>query len=334
MIVFFLALMAATSTRALDPQPAARMAKAVGEANRVMLLTGAGVSCGAGIPDFRSPGGMYSTLRPELLTATEEEKRLMRQDPTFVVEKRMFFNNPLPYHEVRRPFILGTQARQWKPTLFHRFVEALDKRGKLLRLVTQNIDGLDFLTETTADKIVPCHGTIARAACEACREALDFNVYCGLVRTQIKDIYGVDASAPEASTSLVCRVCGKPALKPTTVLFGSNLPAAFFESLETDLPEADLLIVAGTSLLVSPANMVAAYATCPRFVVDRQRVGEHLGLRFEDAASDDVYVAGDADDVFGRLMLELQWLDDIQHPDDLPPASRATFDALRLASRA
>ena len=94
----------------------------------VVVLTGAGVSCAAGIPDFRSPGGMYDTLRPELITATPQERAAMARDPTCVVLKDMFLQNQFPYHEVRRPFILGTQRQQWKATLFHRFLEVLDNR--------------------------------------------------------------------------------------------------------------------------------------------------------------------------------------------------------------
>ena len=89
---------------------------------KVVVLTGAGVSCAAGIPDFRSPGGMYDTLRPELITASPQERAAMARDPTAVVLKDMFLQNQFPYHEVRRPFILGTQRQQWKATLFHRFL--------------------------------------------------------------------------------------------------------------------------------------------------------------------------------------------------------------------
>ena len=131
---------------------------------RVVVLTGAGVSCAAGIPDFRSPGGMYDTLRPELITASPQERAAMARDPTAVVLKDMFLQNQFPYHEVRRPFILGTQRQQWKATLFHRFLEVLDNKGKLLRLVTQNIDGLDFQTNISPDRICACHGSVGRAA--------------------------------------------------------------------------------------------------------------------------------------------------------------------------
>ena len=60
-----------------------------GDCRSIFCLTGAGVSTGAGIPDFRSPGGMYDSLRPELLTATERQRRMMQADPVHVVTKEL-----------------------------------------------------------------------------------------------------------------------------------------------------------------------------------------------------------------------------------------------------
>ena len=68
-------------------------------------------------PDFRSPGGMYDTLRPELITATATQRKLMELDAIYVVEKNMFMQNAFPYLEVRRPFILGVRDQKWKPTI-------------------------------------------------------------------------------------------------------------------------------------------------------------------------------------------------------------------------
>jgi len=139
------------------------------ECRSISILTGAGVSCAAGIPDFRSPGGMYATLRPELITATEAQRAAMAADPVTVVERGMFLRNPFPYLEVRRPFILGTQERRWRATISHRFIELLhSKAGKLTRLYTQNIDGLDYQTGLPHDHIVPVHGSIGSVACEVC----------------------------------------------------------------------------------------------------------------------------------------------------------------------
>ena len=60
---------------------------------------------------------MHDTLRPELITATPSQRRLMQMDPTYVVSKEIFMENAFPYLEVRRPFILGIRDRKWKPTI-------------------------------------------------------------------------------------------------------------------------------------------------------------------------------------------------------------------------
>ena len=110
----------------------------------IAILAGAGMSVASGIPDFRSAGGLYDTLRPGLLTATLEEREAIRADPTFALDMTLFLQNPLPCLELNRPFILGTRDNLWKATLAHRFVELLHKKtGKLTRLYQQNIDGLE-----------------------------------------------------------------------------------------------------------------------------------------------------------------------------------------------
>lgn len=309
------------------------------ECQHVAILSGAGMSCASGIPDFRSPGGMYDTLQPHLITATEQQRQLMRQDPTNVVTWDMFQQNAFPYLEVRRPFILGTRDRKWKATVAHRFAELLHvKLHKLRRIFTQNIDGLDFqCDQIPRDKIVPVHGTLGRVACEGCGAEADYNRFCHQVQTQIKDIYkakeGDDndndvaatappAAAPKESTPILCEQCRKPLVKPTTVLFGRSLPEEFFVRLEQDLPKLDLLIVAGTSLVVSPANTLVPYAADKtiRVVVNREPVGVELGLDFANPASRDCFAQGDCDDVFLELCKELGWLDDLK-PDLLPPES-------------
>mmetsp|Transcript_276 Transcript_276/g.296 ORF Transcript_276/g.296 Transcript_276/m.296 type:complete len:151 (+) Transcript_276:59-511(+) len=134
-------------------------------AKSIGVLTGAGISVGAGIPDFRSPGGLYDTLKPDLLTATAAQRREMSYDPTTVVSWSLFRENQFPYLELRRPFILGlNQEKKWKPTLAHFFLDTLEKKGVLSRVYTQNIDGLDYQMDIPHEKIVPCHGSLGSAS--------------------------------------------------------------------------------------------------------------------------------------------------------------------------
>ena len=306
------------------------------ECKNVCILTGAGVSVAAGIPDFRSPGGMYMTLKPELITATAAQRAAMAADPVSVVLREMFFANPFPYLEVRRPFILGTREQKWRATLSHRFAELLHERtGKLARLYTQNIDGLDYQCAIPNDKIVPVHGSIGRVACEGCGAETDFGAFCDSVSANIKDLYGIDEAAPKESTPIPCARCNRPLVKPTTVLFGSNLPDSFFERSREDMPVCDLLIVAGTSLVVSPANSLVYRANpeAPRLVINNEPVGEDLGLDYGEGGGGPqrtargkrwptLFAQGDCDDVFLELMLALGWHADLSAlVEKLPEAS-------------
>jgi NAD-dependent SIR2 family protein deacetylase len=307
----------------------AAFAARVASGARVTLLFGAGVSCASGIPDFRSPGGMYATLRPELLTATPAQRDWMSREPTAIVDKALFLSNPLPYHEVRRPFILGTHEGAWRPTLAHSFASALGARGQLRHVLTQNIDGLERRLPFPAGAVVNVHGTIAEAACEGCGRAAEPAAYMDAVRRQIRNIYE-PAEGPPASTPILCAGCGAPAVKPTTVLFGGQLPSAFFDAAAADFAPggAELLIVAGTSLRVFPAaSIVPAAEGIPRLVINREPVGAELG--FDPAAvATDVLLAADIDAGFLELGRRAGLLGAMRaHAPHLCEASRALLEA-------
>ena len=242
----------------------------------------------------------------------------MKSDPTYVVEKEMFLSNSFPYLEVRRPFILGTREKKWKATLSHRFCELIHtKTKKLTRIYTQNIDGLDHqCSAIPKEKIVDVHGTISQVACEVCGTEMDFNEFCDLVQSSIKDIYNSDDKAPSESSPIPCKNCGKAAVKPKTVLFGSNLPSEFFECTEEDLNDADLLIIAGTSLVVSPANSLVyrVGSNCLRMVVNTEQVGQELGIEYGYGASSgrDFFAQGKCDEIFLDLIKELDWMEDLK----------------------
>ena len=279
---------------------------------------------------------MYDTLRPELITATDRQRAQMKYDPTFVVEKSMFFQNQFPYLEVRRPFILGTREKKWKATLAHHFVELLHKKTeKLTRLYTQNIDGLQFQCDgIPREKIVCIHGTIGLVECENCGHSVDLGEFCDNVKSSIKDIYGLDKEAPTTSSEIKCVSCGQPTLKPATVLFGGSLPEEFFSLAQEDLPKLDLLIIAGTSLVVSPANSISYNVPdrTIRLIINNEPVGQELGIKYHDDGTNtrDVFVEGDCEEVFLNLMCLLGWHEDILGVRDvLPEASLKLVDEKR-----
>ena len=326
----------------------------------VAFLTGAGMSVSAGIPDFRSPGGMYDTLRPELLSATEAQRSQMRSEPTTVVSWPLFRVNPRPYLELRRPFILGVAERQWKPTLAHWFIRACHDRGILRRVYTQNIDGLDHQIGVPGERVVSVHGTMGTVSCEFCGAEADVDTFRRRVKKDIKDIYGVDDDAPaESSLGVACERCGKPGVKPDTVLYGSSLPGRFFQLVDDDdpntgdLPNLAVLFIAGTSLTVGPANSVATLVgpRTIRVVVNLEPVGQDLGVRYGGGGGGgsggeggekwegemmgrDLFLRGGCDEVFARLADALGWLDDFAaRREDLAPRSREILDEALATKR-
>lgn len=286
-----------------------------GKILNIGFLTGAGISCSSGIPDFRSAGGMYDTLNPDLLTATNEEKELLRNDPVNVVNIEMFKLNQFPYLEVRRPFILGTKEKMWKPTLSHYFIKILQNKGLLKRVYTQNIDGLDYYLDLPDDKIIPVHGTISKIECEFCKISYPFDKFCEELKSNIKDIYDSTSDSPKFSTNIVCPSCNKNGIKPSTVMYGTSLPKIFFESLEKDFPDnIDLLIVVGTSLTVSPACNLVQYvnSNVPRIVINKERVGENLGLEYDNPDKEDIHMPSECDIAFLHLAMQLGFIDELQ----------------------
>ena len=261
----------------------------------------------------------------------------METDPTYVVEKSMFMQNSFPYLEVRRPFILGTRQRIWKATIAHRFAELLHtKTGKLTRVYTQNIDGLyQQCTGIPVEKVVNVHGTLGAAACEACGNPADFDEFCNSVRENIKDIYQEDINAPRESTPVTCSSCGRAAVKPKTVLFGSSLPSEFFERGAEDMPKVDMLIVAGTSLVVSPANSLVYSVPdeAIRVVINKEPVGSELGIEYGPSAKRDYFAKGACDDIFLELMDHLGWLDDLATLIDELPSGSVDILQSKLKSR-
>ena len=291
---------------------------------------------------------MYDTLRPGLLTASDDDRAIMADDPTHVVSWDLFEHNSLPYLELRRPFILGLADGKWKPSLAHWFMRVLHDEDKLARVFTQNIDGLDFELGLPDGLVIPVHGSMGAVSCEFCGASVPLGRFRDAVRTQIRDIYnqGGGEAGPDVSTPIACVQCGRCGVKPTTVLYGRCLPDAFFAASSAEqLAGIDLFITMGTSLTVHPAASLPAAMppTTMRAVINRERVGEGVGLDFSApyAAVDtsfaspghtlparDVFVGGDCDEIILELAARLGWLDKLAALRDcMAPSSMQLLDA-------
>lgn len=193
----------------------------VGAAERVVVLTGAGISTDSGIPDFRGPQGVWT------------------KDPA--AEKTATLQNYLADPDVRRQAWqnrLTSPAWAAKPNLGHQAIVELERQGKLLAVVTQNIDELHQRAGTDPALVVEVHGTIHRYACWDCGDQGDMQLVLDRVRA------GEDDPA--------CSGCGG-ILKSATISFGQALVPEVIERALRVAEEADLLLAVGSTLSVYPA---------------------------------------------------------------------------------
>jgi NAD-dependent deacetylase sirtuin 2 len=225
-------------------------------------LTGAGTSVAAGIPDFRTPKtGLYSKL---------DEYDLPY--PQAVFDISFFDENPKPFFQVSKTLLPGTL----KPVTAHYFPTLFNRHGLLQRLYTQNIDSLDRAAGTPEDKVIECHGSYLYNTCRKCKKECTFEEY--------KDEF-------MSGEVVHCHECKEGIIKPNVVFFGEGLPAVFFENVKDDLEEADLLIVMGSSLEVSPCNNIPAGVgpNCVRVLINLGPVAEIEKEVYYKDADDKLY---------------------------------------------
>ena len=200
----------------------ARTRQWVDEAERVVALTGAGISTDSGIPDFRGPQGVWT------------------KDPA--AERSSHISAYLADPDVRRrtwQTRLHSPAWQARPNLGHRALVDLERRGKLDVLVTQNIDGLHQLAGSEPGRVLEVHGTLRRYACLSCGAGGPMEVVLDRLRG------GEDDPACTEGD------CGG-ILKSATVSFGQALPADVLDRAFDAVQRCDLLLAVGTSLTVQP----------------------------------------------------------------------------------
>lgn len=187
----------------------------IDEASHIVFFTGAGVSTGSGIPDFRSQDGLYN--------------QKYDVPPEEIISHHYFVQNPEGFYRFYKDRMIYPDA---KPNSVHRFIADCEKKHKSLGVVTQNIDGLHQLAGSK--NVYELHGSVLRNYCEDC---------CAF--------YPVETII-ESDGVPRCPKCGG-IIKPDVVLYEEGLSDAVVNGAVAAIQSADVLIVLGTSLVVYPA---------------------------------------------------------------------------------
>ena len=197
-------------------------------ARRIVVLTGAGISTDSGIPDFRGPQGVWT------------------RDPK--AEKMATLQHYVADPEVRkRAWRMRLESRSWlaEPNAGHHALVALERRGTLDTLITQNVDGLHLKAGHSADRVVEIHGTTRDVVCLDCGERAPMERALARVQAGEED--------PP------CRSCGG-ILKSATISFGQALVREDLLRAEQAARRADLLLAVGSTLSVFPIAGVVPVA--------------------------------------------------------------------------
>ncbi len=203
-----------------------RLAELIAGSKRIVAFTGAGISTESGIPDFRSPGGIWSRMQP--------------------IDFRDFMGSADMRREAwRRKAVIDRDFHQATPNRGHRALAALVERGVMRAIITQNIDGLHQAAGVPAEQVVELHGNGTYATC----------LSCGL-RYELAPIM---AAFARDETLPVCDECGG-IIKAATISFGQAMPQAAMARAQAETLACDLFIVLGSSLVVYPAAGFPALA--------------------------------------------------------------------------
>lgn len=189
-------------------------------AERVVVLTGAGVSTESGIPDYRSPGGLWE-----------------RYDPTEVASLNTFLTEPVRFWRFQRPRLDMLRASP-APNAGHLAIAALERSGPVTTVVTQNIDGLH--RRAGSRRVLEMHGSLDRGECLRCEARISADELMARA----------DAAADGVPR---CTGCGFP-MKSGGVLYGQPRPRAVVEEAMEAVEAADAMLVVGSSLMVAPVN--------------------------------------------------------------------------------
>ncbi|KZV69310.1 SIR2-domain-containing protein [Peniophora sp. CONT] len=288
------------------------------KAQRILVLSGAGISVSCGIPDFRSKNGLYAQLK--------EAGQYDLDDPQEMFDIHYFRSNPAVFYS----FAKQIYPSNFVPSPCHRFIKAIEDHGKLLRNYTQNIDTLETLTGVT--RVLQCHGSFATASCLACRarvpgSAIESSIMSGEVPVCVTCAAAETQRRPprpkrkrksggskwdESDEEEETPTYPPWIMKPDITFFGEKLTDDFEDALIADREQVDLILVIGTSLKVSPVADILTHLphSIPQILINKTPV-RHI--------NPDIILLGNADPIIQHLASELTW--------DLPPPKSATLQA-------
>ena len=202
--------------------------KWISESDNIVFFGGAGVSTESGIPDFRSPDGLYN--------------QKYKYPPETIISHSFYLRNPEEFYRFYKDKMIYPEA---EPSITHKELAKLEKEGKLKGVITQNIDGLH--QKAGSKNVIELHGSVLRNYCSKCHK-----------------FYGVDKILE--SDGIPRCDCGG-LIKPDVVLYEEGLNEADIDNAVKLIKEADILIVGGTSLGVYPAAGLINYYTKDKLIL-------------------------------------------------------------------
>lgn len=207
-----------TFTQALE-----QAARAVKNSGNIVFFGGAGVSTASGIPDFRSPNGLYRMMKDA------------KYSPEYYMSHDYWLDSPADFTDFMRRM---ERMAQVAPNGAHKALAELEKKGKLQAVITQNIDSLH--QKAGSRNVLELHGNTRDIYCPQCGEKGDYKAYM-----QGKGVFP-------------CPRCGSP-MRPDVTLYGEMLNEQTMDQALRAIREAEVLIVGGTSLVVYPAAGLIRY---------------------------------------------------------------------------